>query len=298
MIRFFLVNLIFIIVSFTSFAQLFEVANEKKALEAKNKILLVRIYEKGDSDLKTYSNDEEIAAMQNEMLRNVFSSGWNLNETVEYLSKNEMKKRVEKDPEKYVVVDRSWGKDIMKSAKVDTEYSIFEVQYGFPKGKKMDLVFSMAFPDDALGELDYRFFISQCNEYLQAAAKGVKPKDKLLWDPEKNIVELEKGTLFLPEGSLTDELIEARNNYCGKIETLSAPDLYEKITSQSKDVIFMSIMWSYKKDFYSYILIDAETYDMKGIIGMGGFQINLGIPLGDRETSASDDTNDKFTTIF
>jgi hypothetical protein len=272
--------LLFVFVAHSAMAQ-FKVPKQKNALKVNDRILLVRIsYVSDEKFKKWYKDDQERIKRHkaridgyNNMVKEMMPKYWKSNKDIRFMTQEEINPLMKKDEDKYAVFYQRTATRTVHGNH-DTEYDV--VEYALCLGDDDDAVFAVAYPDDRSSAVDMRFVIHQFNKYIEAGCKDLSDKDTSLYDVDKNVEVLKNKTLLLPEYELKIEKSEIKDAYPYRYKVIETPaEIETAVENSDPSIIYPSFIWSERKNFYMFILVDAATHDIVSITGTGGVFVSV-----------------------
>jgi len=268
----------------------FDFPEQKESMELKDRTLLVELKEedpktikklsKVPADLEAYKN--EIKAY-NEMMQKYFPAYWNLNNTIEYKTTSEIDALFEKQPKpKYAVFNSGWTqKQQQTHNNVKTLYDVYSFKIylqedakkrnNYPKAK--GCFFSVSLRSDEISPGDLVFIIHQFNNFISTSASGGKKSD--LFNIESNLETLKNKTLLLDKNTLDIDEGKISAAYPNSFKVVTNLEIEQAIIDKNKEDVYISFVWSDKKNCYLYVVADAENGKLLSRMGEGGFNISI-----------------------
>jgi hypothetical protein len=164
----------------------------------------------------------------------------------------------------------------LKSSSIQGDFLMFSFKLNqFDILAKKSNIFEVTYvPDEFISNADVIFMSKVLNNHINASKKHEKYKDYFNFD--SNMSTLENKTLLIDSLITTMPLDSIKRIYKENVEIESAENIAKQIVSQSKNHLFIRLIWSNSRGFAMYDVFDTSTCDIISCIGSGGVRFTIG----------------------
>lgn len=259
------------------------VPKTKAVADIKSKTLLVQLIEPNSKTERKLRKEKgaldlyyDYVKIRNEVLKKSMEAYWTLNSDILFLSEAEIESKLRTGKDKYVVYWEEWDFNRRESAKViyEIEGYILKIREG---GSKHPF-FEVTMPSEILNEADYKFALHQFDKFINAGIKGLKRKDKSLYDKEKSLQVVSEKTLVISEDWLKISEEQAHELYEYDLLITDNLNIDRIVMNGDKDKLYLTNVWSDAKKLYLIAVVDAENQDIVNLYSVGGFMLDALVP--------------------
>ena len=224
------------------------------------------------------------------LMKENFPKIWNFTKEYTFVTQKEADEKTSKAPSAYAYV--MWSRETIEyknamARQTTTKKNVLCLIAGFKEKNKMKKIALISHVQVAWLEYDYIFAMQHLNTLLDAGSKKILYDSKEFWDIDKNLDIISKKTLYLPEELIDLDPLKIPKNYPSKFLISNVNAINNAVKDRNKDVLYMVAVIHEKMAENVFIVVDAETGQIVGVVGWGGAHFGWGFMSPDGGTKVS-----------